>query len=570
MNIFDVPEEKVTLINKCLEATCASLNFNVAEIWQFVPITGVSHPHDSNKMGGESVGEDTEAPICLHVYSRFDELDRYKAKVVIVGSSRDEKNENRNIHKISPKLCTIAHSMKKMNSPLWYYSSDPKFDKGNKNPLYGHDYYKVVVAIPLINEYDGPSFRCCIVFFSVNAVRPFADVELFLEHMSKACILALTNDIHTNKRESLHSLGSSIEDGEDIQGVRDHNVMKLSQVDLDVQWSSLEDIEYLADGSKFTTYHAKYNSTNVAVKVVRKASRDIPAAINYLETEMSFLLRCRHPYIVRLLGAGTTPERFLVTEWVDGGNFLQLLRTGHFLCKDSKYSKMNNLPLSTALHLGRQLAEAMHYLNDGTISDKTVIHGDLRPSNIGFCWNSKSEEFCIKLLDFGLAREIDPNGEASIDIIGSSSVHNLFGGQNVSVLPLVNFYMAPEVAEMRSFTEKADIFSFAMVMWSLITFKAPFAEMDKNHYYAEVVRGNTRPPLPANAPEELKALLISCWDEDPTQRPSFADIIAKLQNIDPQYAGDDNEVKQEKCTTTTTTTLRKALRECLPFFHTRQ
>ncbi len=543
MNIFDIPEEKVTLMNKCLEATCVSLNFNVAEIWQFVPITGVSHSHDSNKIEGESVSEDTEAPICLHVYSRFDKLDRHKTNVVIVGSSIQEENESRNVHKISPQLCTIAHA-RKINSSLWYYSSGPKFDYGNENPLHNHDYYKVVAAIPVTAQSKASSCVCrfCVVFFSVNIVKPYSDVELFLEHMSKACILALTTDIHASREESQYRASiysySSAEDQSDHPCVSETQLMELP-IDLDMKWSSLKDIEHVADGSKFTTYRAKYNSTNVAVKVVRKVIRNVHAAINYLETEMSFLLRCQHPNIVRLLGAGTTPEGFLVTEWVNGGTFLQLLKSGLFSVPGCKYFGFKSLPLSTVVLFGQQLAKAIHYLNDGAISNKTVIHGDLRPSNIGFCCNCNSKVCSLKLLDVGLAREIDQDCEANIDLIGASSPYGLFGVDSMNVLPLVNFYMSPEAAEMRSINEKSDVFSFAMLVWSLITFELPFATMDKDHYYAEVVRGNTRPPLPENTPGVLKEFLISCWDEDPEQRPSFADTIDIFQNMCEKYVSDD-------------------------------
>ncbi len=541
INIFDVPEEKAASVNKCLEATCVNLNLNVAEIWQFVPITGVSHPHGSDEMGGESISDDTEAPICLHVYSRFDDLDRHKAKVVIVGSRRDGKNDSSNIHKISPQLCTMAYSRKSPNSPLWYFSSKPKFDNEIENPLYGHDYYKVVVAIPISAKYGGTLFRYCVVFFSINAVRRCEDIELFLEHMSEACILALTSDIHTNMDEWENLETVTPIDSIDSEVVDDFKSMELPLVCLNMDWGSLDDIEHLVDGSKFTTFTAKYKSRNVVVKVVRKDSRNMSLAINNLESELLLLLRCDHPNIVRLLGAGTFPERFLVLEWADSGTLKQWSDAGYPLCEsegDCKFT-INNKPFLAMKHVlrfGRQLADAMHYLNSGAVSDKTVIHGDLRPSNIGFC---KKEGMCdLKLLDMGLAREVTPKEvNTNKDIIGTSTTYGLVTEEgSMNKRPVFSVFMAAEVAEMRVFNEKADIFSFAMVVWCIMTYKQPYPEMDRGHFYGEVVRGNTRPVISPDTPEELKALLLSCWDEDPTQRPSFGEIITILQNIESQYA----------------------------------
>ncbi len=538
LHVFDVPEEKVASVNKCLASACASLNLNVAEIWEFVPITGVSY--HSDEMDGESIGDDTEAPICVHVYSRFDDLDRHKA--VIVGPwGTDEQTEDINIHKMSPKLCRLAYSRKYPYPQLWCYSSDFEFDRGIENPLSGHDYYKVAVTIPISAEYFGISFKCCVVFFSVNTVKRCAGVELFLEHMSKACILALTEDIRGSSNEWKNVESRSNSEYSDVQVFDDNISPLLPPFSMDVEWSSLKDIEHLADGSKFTSFIAKYNGTTVVVKVVRKATRDMSAAMKDLEAMMSFLLRCNHPHIVKLLGAGTVPERFLVIEWANGGNLLQWLKSGSPLCHPkSDGTGLNVLPLSIILKYGMQLAETMQYLNNRGISDNTVIYGDLRPSNIGFCIEPNGE-YSLKLLDLGLAREIalkvvttNDDDILSIRAYDPAIVENV-----VDKMPLLSGYIAPEVAEMRMFDEKADIFSFAMLMWSLITLEQPYSGIDRDQFYAAVVRGNTRPCLPPDTPEELKSLLVSCWDEDPTQRPPFYDLIDKLKSIDKKYAHDN-------------------------------
>jgi serine/threonine protein kinase len=82
-------------------------------------------------------------------------------------------------------------------------------------------------------------------------------------------------------------------------------------------------------------------------------------------------------------------------------------------------------------------------------------------------------------------------------------------------------YMAPEVYLSRSYNEKVDVYSFAIVLWEMVARRQPFCGMNSEDFKNEVVLGGLRPELDPNWPPCLIDLLNSCWDPDPNSRPEF-------------------------------------------------
>jgi len=103
--------------------------------------------------------------------------------------------------------------------------------------------------------------------------------------------------------------------------------------------------------------------------------------------------------------------------------------------------------------------------------------------------------------------------------------------------------MAPEVALGQPYRESVDIFSFAVVLWQLVTGCAPYSEsLTPQEYQEKVATGGLRPSLPPDCGgegeqetqelrKELLELAGQCWGADPLSRPSAASVAQSLGQL---------------------------------------
>lgn len=149
------------------------------------------------------------------------------------------------------------------------------------------------------------------------------------------------------------------------------------------------------------------------------------------------------------------------------------------------------------------IARAMEYLHE-----QNVVMQDLKPDNIGF----DRETGMVKLFDFGLARVIAGDGpEIENAICGTPR------------------YMAPEALQGRGGSKKADVYSFGLVLYELCTLQKPFQFSRKNQrdisVHTELVCAGGRPSLERVPDEQVRGLIADCISHDPTERPSFHEIV---------------------------------------------
>jgi len=97
------------------------------------------------------------------------------------------------------------------------------------------------------------------------------------------------------------------------------------------------------------------------------------------------------------------------------------------------------------------------------------------------------------------------------------------------VAPGTPLWMSPEVLQGQALDEKSDIYSYGIVLWEMLTKKEPFEEHDSYKVFVEAIcEQHERPQIPVEMHSSLQTLLEECWHPNPKKRPSFKEILERL------------------------------------------
>ena len=91
--------------------------------------------------------------------------------------------------------------------------------------------------------------------------------------------------------------------------------------------------------------------------------------------------------------------------------------------------------------------------------------------------------------------------------------------------------MSPEVSLSQPYNCKAEVYSFSMILWQLLSHARPFEGVTASTFIDRVAKGGERPKVDPAWPEGLRTLLEQCWNTDPALRPHFKELHPRLEEL---------------------------------------
>jgi serine/threonine protein kinase/Tol biopolymer transport system component len=224
---------------------------------------------------------------------------------------------------------------------------------------------------------------------------------------------------------------------------------------------------------------------DVALKALPEVFAGDTERMARFEREAQVLAALNHPNIAAIYGV---EERAIVMELVEGE------------------SPQGPLPFQDAWNIAMQIADALEYAHD-----RGVIHRDLKPANV-----KVTPDGVVKLLDFGLAKAFSSEpGEAQAETRATDSPTLTINATVAGVILGTAAYMAPEQAKGKRVDKRADIWSWGVMLYELLTGECMFQGEDATDTLAAVIH---KQPELERVPAKVRRLLGECLQKDPKLR----------------------------------------------------
>ncbi|XP_032663228.1 fibroblast growth factor receptor homolog 1-like isoform X2 [Odontomachus brunneus] len=246
----------------------------------------------------------------------------------------------------------------------------------------------------------------------------------------------------------------------------------------------------------------------VAVKMLKEGHTDTEMMDLVSEMEMMKMIG-KHVNIINLLGACTqNGPLFVVVEFAPHGNLRDFLRNHR---PSSGYEpaigqERKTLTQKDLVSFAYQVARGMEYL-----ASRRCIHRDLAARNV-----LVSDEYVLKIADFGLARDIHN--------------HDYYRKRTDGRLPVK--WMAPEALFHRVYTTQSDVWSYGILLWEIMTLGGtPYPSVPSVEKLFQLLRTGHRMEKPPCCSIEIYMLMRDCWSYQPKERPTFVELVEDLDRI---------------------------------------
>jgi eukaryotic-like serine/threonine-protein kinase len=240
----------------------------------------------------------------------------------------------------------------------------------------------------------------------------------------------------------------------------------------------------------------------VAVKVLPSHLSASPESRQRFEREAKTISQLSHPHICALHDVGREGDvEYLVMEYLEGETLADRLLKG-------------SLPLEQTLRYGMQIADALDKAHR-----QGIVHRDLKPGNVMLTKTG------VKLLDFGLAKAVEPQTKQS-SLTALPTQHALT--QEGTILGTFQ-YMAPEQLEGKEADARTDIFALGIVLYEMVTGKKAFSGVTQASLISSILRDDPQPisQVQPMSPPALDRIVKTCLAKDPEDRWQSAGDVGK-------------------------------------------
>jgi eukaryotic-like serine/threonine-protein kinase len=280
---------------------------------------------------------------------------------------------------------------------------------------------------------------------------------------------------------------------------------------------SYEIVGFIGAGGMGEVYkgHDTRLKRDVAIKTLPEIFARDPERLSRFQREAELLASLNHPHIAHIHGLEETGHLpALVMEFVEGEDLAQKIARGP-------------IPWDQTLGIAGQIADALEAAHG-----RGIIHRDLKPSNIKI-----TPAGDVKVLDFGLAKAIQRDGEFCQDHANSPTITS--ASTKLGVILGTAAYMSPEQAKGKTVDKRGDIWAFGCVLFEMLSGRPVFAGDTATEVVANVL---TRQPhwdvLPADLPAPIKRVIRRCLEKDPNRRlRDIGDARADIEEASSSHSG---------------------------------
>lgn len=275
-----------------------------------------------------------------------------------------------------------------------------------------------------------------------------------------------------------------------------------------IDLSKFEKVDKIGSGKFGLVYTIKEKETGIiyAAKITKDPlNSENESLLLNLRREVNLLSQLNHPAILKFIGY--SPKDFnsnnnpvIITEYSKFGSLSSVLQL------EKEYSSPDLWDDTQKLINIYGIASAMSYLHSNDI-----IHRDLKPDNI-----LESDTLCPLLADFGLSK-ISPSENYK-------TVQSMIGIKGTP------FYIPPEAYTNGENSKEGDVYAFSMIVYEMMTCEKPFSNFEKGYFdFMEMVNNGGRPDFNVEIAERYKKLITDCWSQNPSERPTFSEIVTQLK-----------------------------------------